>query len=1457
MAVKKKATGKNKPSGKVASTRTSPSSSASKSKGKKSAAKSTAAKAVAKKAPVKKSSVRTTPVKKSSSTRTSRAGKADSIYYVGIGASAGGLEALRPFVANLPIHANMTYIVAQHMSPDHRSLMVELLSRETTLKVIEATNNTLPKADTIYVAPPNSDITVSEGKLRISTPTNMVGPKPSVDRFFMSLADDRKDFAIGIILSGTGSDGAHGIKAIMAAGGVSIAQDPASAKYDSMPNAAVRIGRTDLVLPPMEIANQLNSIVQWPREPIVEDAEDGPPSTMRTILRQIASHTGMDFSNYKDATLSRQIMRRMTAMQIATLDAYGNYISRHHEELAVLAGNFLICVTSFFRDPEAFNSMRRQLCEVLKTKQPGDDIRIWIPGCATGEEVYSIAIILAEELGAQREKYRIQIFATDINSDAVNIARVGIYPEAALSGMDSSLIERYFTAAEGMYHIEKSLRDMTLFARHDLVQDAPFVRLDMVSCRNLLIYFKPELQDRVIKIFHYALRNDSVLFLGKSESVGRLNDLFIERDRKNKVYIKRPIESPMITSFARSKFLTEGLGNGEKHKPLSSSAVAHDKLFDLYAPPSLLMTDTGEIIELFGDCSPFLSVRKGRADFNAFTLIKPGFRAELRAYSHRVVRTKQSAICNPVEVIIDGTPKYFRMAVHVSSQASNVESELLLVCFEAVNDKPVLRDSHDENIATSERVSELENEIVLNRENLQTVIEELETANEELQSLNEEAQASNEELQASNEELETANEELQASNEELITVNDELGTRTLELSEANNDLSNILNSLYVALIVVDHNLAVTRYNREALEFFDIAQLNRPNLTAVSSHAHLPQLLNHVGVVLKTGRIADFEFHDEERYFLVHVTPYNDDTRSGPSGVVITITNITERKQAEEKLRLSASVFEHASEATLITDAGNRIISVNPAFTAITGYSQDEVLGQTPHVLSSGKHPQEFFKKMWETLHATGSWVGEIQNRRKNGEIYNEWLSINVLKDDEGTITRHIAVFSDITAAKRAQETIERQASFDALTGLPNRNLIMDRLKQILTASRRSGNMFAVMFMDLDHFKMINDSLGHDAGDELLVKISHRLRDALRESDSVGRMGGDEFIVLLSDINSAEDIIPIADTLLTEIRRPIVVAEHTLQTAASIGITVYPMDGDSPETLLKNADSAMYEAKSAGRNNFCFFTQSMQDEANRRHWIDTELALAVRDNQVDLYYQPIVNIETMSVAGAEALIRWKHPSRGFIPPDVFIPVAEQNGMIGKLTEWVLERGISEWERWSLTSGEGQILAFNFSAAHFVSRDHITKAIRRLSKTSLSANNQLTIEITESLKLSDNNEYIEVLRELKKCGCSIAIDDFGTGYSSLSYLKRMPVDIIKIDKSFVHDIATDPTDAATIRAILQMADSFGMTVVAEGVETPEQLEFLKEHGCKYVQGFLFSKPIPYADFIQFTIDPDKFQ
>ena len=1376
------------------------------------------------------------------------------LYYVGIGASAGGLEALRPFVANLPTKSNMTYIVAQHMSPDHRSLMVELLARETKLHVEGAKHGVTPKENTIYVCPPNMDVTVQNGKLQLSKPSNTIGPKPSVNRFFISLAEDQEENSIGIVLSGTGSDAAHGIKAIKAAGGITVAQEPKTSKYDSMPNAAIRIGGADLILPPSDIASQLSLIILRPRS--IEAEQSLVPSTIREIIQQIITSTGMDFTNYKEATLTRQITRRMAAKQIHTVESYGEYIANHPKELHELANNFLICVTSFFRDPQSFDAIKERIKVILDNKSTGSDIRIWVPGCATGEEVYSLAILINEEIESRRTNYRVQIFATDINNEAVITARAGVYPEAALAGLDDKIISKYFSIKNDMYVINKDIKDIVLFAKQNLVQDPPFVRLDLISCRNLLIYFKSELQENVMKLFHYCLRERGVLFLGQSETVGKQTDLFSEIDRKHKIYSKRTGVTSTVTGLSRNRTpLTLNTTTNEQIETISNQSLGQDRLFQLYAPASILVTDNGDVLEIFGDCSHFLSIKSGKANFNLYTLIRHEFRAEIRAFVHRASHGNESELGSITTLNIEGKEYRYRLVIHPLAPHDHSSDKLLLVCFEPVATLTSVGETSGEDAsdAAIERISLLEHEAVLNRENLQTVIEELETANEELQSVNEEAQAANEELQASNEELETANEELQASNEELITVNDELNSRSLELSYANLDMNNILDAVYKALLVIDKDLKITRHNEMANQFFELTEDSSTNIARTKPRYDMPNLLVNIQEVLHTGKTIDSEFSGpSNQYYMMRITPNaGQDNNKVIEGIVITIEDISDRKEIEEKLRLSASVFDHASEATVITDADNKILSVNPAFTHITGYSLDEVLGKDPKILSANQQSEEFYSRMWNSISKQGSWAGELVNKRKNGEFYTEWLSVNVLKDREGNITRHIAVFSDISEAKKIQEVVKRQANYDALTGLPNRNLTLDRLEQLLLNSRREDKKFAVMFLDLDNFKSINDALGHNIGDELLITVATRLKTILRDVDSIGRLGGDEFIILLNNLSSENDAMTIANKALAEINRPMTLDGHTLQISSSIGITMYPIDGSSSDVLMKNADNAMYESKKCGRNIASFFTQEMQDKVNKDHWIEQELNKSFHKKQLELHYQPVIDIQEMKVIGAEALSRWPHPQKGLIPPIDFIPVAENCGLIHDLSQWVFDTGLDAANSWA----DDLSIAINLSVAQFSSNGYLDNLLTQIKNSPLSKKNRIIIEITESLELVENAKYLRILKELKESGCRIAIDDFGTGYSSLSYLSRLPIDIIKIDQSFIRDIAFDKADRTMVKVIIQIAKELGLETIAEGVETQEQLEFLIENGCDNVQGYLFSPACPQEKFAQYVENFNK--
>lgn len=1372
----------------------------------------------------------------------------EKLHYVGIGASAGGLEALRKFVARLPVDAGLTYIIAQHMSPDHRSMMVELLARETKIKIQTASHGLKPEPNKIYICPPNMDVTVKQGVLELDTPSNTIGPKPSINRFFTSLAEDIQEKSIGIVFSGTGSDGAHGIKAIKASGGITIAQSPNEAKFQSMPNAAINIGGADLILSSSEIGPKLRSIISSPRDSLLKENERST-STLRNIIKQISINLNIDFSQYKEATINRQIARRMTAKQISDLESYEDFLSINPDELKELASNFLVCVTSFFRDPKAFAALRQQIKQSLAKKVPGSEFRIWVPACATGEEAYSIAIIVLEEIEASGNDYKLRIFATDINQESVKVARKGLYPESELSGIDENTISKYFTISGGMYLINKVVKDTVLFTKQNLVQDPPFMRLDMLSCRNVLIYFNLDLQDNLLKLFHYCLHDNGILFLGISETTSNHRHLYAEKNSKYRIFNKKEGTEASYSSLnklGRISYLGRPINATSEAK--SNALRVQERLTELYAPASVLVTPDGDILELFGDCSQFLTLKAGKPSLSIYTLIKPEFRAEVRAYISRVTRTNLSHTGSIISINQNNEDRKYRLAIHsLEEKATDEANKLLLITFQIMESTQQANtlsnvDLSQENM---ERTAYLERELNITRENLQTVIDELETSNEELQALNEETQASNEEMQASNEELETTNEEMQATNEELNIVNDELNHRTEKLSETNADIKHILHSVFQALVVIDRDLFIKHFNLVALNFFDIKSDKINNLARTKTKEYIPDLFNNIHKVFDENTVVESEFKRKDgKYFSISIMPYHNDSQE-INGAVITLLDITKRKLADEKIRLTASVFDTVSEATMITNEDNKLISVNPAFTDITGYREDEVIGKNPSILSSGQQSKEFYEEMWSELIKQGSWKGEVVNRRKNGELFNEWLSLTVLRNDENQIIRHIAVFSDISEAKEAQKLIEKQAHFDSLTGLPNRNLTIDRLSQLILFSSRANHKFALMFLDLDNFKSINDTLGHDAGDDLLLQTSQRLRDILRDIDTVGRMSGDEFVILIDQISDAQDAMTIANKILKTINVPYALSGKMIQVSGSIGITIYPSDATTSENLMKNADNAMYESKSRGRNIASFFTQEMQDKADKEYWIEQELNKALSLKQLEFHYQPIVNPLTMTIIGAEALCRWPHPDKGFIPPSDFIPIAERSRSIHKLTYLAIEAGLKAAQKWD----HHLSIAINLSLSQLRSGSHLEKVISMIENSLISDKSRIVIEITESVEFINDITFLNNIKRLKDIGCKIALDDFGTGYSSLSYIKKLPIDTIKIDQSFVRDIATDSNDRSMIKVILGMAREYGFETIAEGVETKEQLDFLIDNGCTKIQGYLFSKALPEPEFSEF--------
>lgn len=1464
-------------------------------------------------------------------------------------------------------------------------MLVQLLGRETLMPVKEIPACELPQPNTIYIAPASSNVVVRDGMLYQIGLDKEIRPRPSVNLFFSSLARQQGDHAIGVILSGTGSDGASGIREIKAAGGLTLAQEPNTAKYPGMPQSAIDTDCVDWIAPPDQIARELTAIARQQTTPPQARVEKTSNSLLSHLLQSLRHRTRIDFSGYKEGTLWRRIERRMGATHTAFFEDYLHLTEQEPEELDRLGKDILISVTAFFRDGEAFRELRESLIHLLANKRPGDEIRIWVPGCATGEEAYSIAILLAEVLGTRVSQFKIQIFATDIDLSAMATARRAQYPSSALADPGLEGIRRYFHIRDDNYEIIKPIRDMVLFARQDLVLDPPFLRLDLISCRNVLIYFRNELQARILAIFHYALRPGSCLFLGKSEGIFQQETLFDAIDKQTRLFRRKenpasPGNLPPLNEY-HDAMVRERQRQDQQNRKLSQLYL--ETAASQYVPPGVMINSRFEILHVQGMIDDYLCIPSGKPAFDLPHLIRQEFRTDLQLLQRQVEIRGLSQFGRPRLLLLESGKQLVRLAIHPVKQPDS--SPCYLACFECLPETAAeeifaqrpLSDFADHPHPLSEpEIKALEDELITTREHLQTVIEELETANEEMQSLNEEVQAANEELQSANEELEASNEELQSTNEELTTVNDELQCKALALAASNNDLEHIQNSIACPVLVVTSDLYVLRYNQPAALLFGLPHFSlafeqrqlprlllpfglealatmvaqvidsgnsceqvldyttrhliatvRPyqtlspteqngciivmmdqtqrleaerllreresHLVSIMSHSSSmfalkdttgrylfanPQwgsffglsveaMLDKTDFQLLPGKLAtEIRIHEVEvlekqqpidneevlalqgveHHLLTVRTPLFDDDGI-ISGQCIQMTDITVRKRAEEQLRLVARVFERTGEGIIISDAQGHILTVNEAFTHVTGYTQEEARGKTPSLLKSGRHDRDFYQAMWDSLQQQKHWQGEIWNKRKSGEIYPEWLSINVVQDNTGQIINYVGIFSDISIVKESKQRVEFLATHDALTNLPNRTLFMDRLGLALAKSEREQLQLAVLFIDLDNFKLVNDSLGHDIGDKLLQQVSQQLKLSVRTVDTVARLGGDEFAILLENTNQHETEM-LVRRLNEVLGEPHILGEYRLFASASVGVSFFPDDGQDIQTLLRNADSAMYRAKEMGKNTHYFFSDEMKHLARERLELENALRHALDHGELFLVYQPQIRLEDHQLQGFEALLRWRHPQRGLIMPNTFIPVAEGSRLIERLGDWVLEEACQQIAVWQHKGYRVPRISINFSPRQF-QRPNVVAHIREtLARYQLSPE-LLGIEFTENILIEDTHLIRETLEGLRALGIHLSIDDFGTGYSSLSYLRQHRLNELKIDRSFINELGNSTDDQALVEAIIHIARTLGMQVVAEGVEDQEQATLLADQGCHSVQGYHFAMPLQVADAEEF--------
>ena len=848
---------------------------------------------------------------------------------VGIGASAGGLEALERLVRAIPEHSGLAWMIVQHLSPDHPSLMAEILEKYTHLQIAKMAEGVRPAADTIYVLPPGKQATIEGGRLHLEDkPENHI--TLPIDIFLRSLAADRQEAAVGVILSGSGSDGSRGLAEVSAEGGLAIAQEPDTARFDSMPRSAIENGSVDLVLPPEEIPAALLAWAE--RAPVLREPPPLPPvSGLAPILSMLKQRTGTDFSLYKPSTIRRRIDRRMAVLQYDDLESYAGHLRESPRELSTLHKELLIGVTRFFRDTDAFEVLERTVIPTIFAELPPDEpLRVWVSGCSTGEEAYSIGMLITEHMERHDDLREVKIFATDVDREAIELASTGSYPSSVVADIGEARAERFLSIRGERATVDPALRRMVVFAVHDIVKDPPFTRLALATCRNLLIYLETALQRRLLTMLHFGLRPDGFLFLGPSENLGELASDFATVDSRWKIYRRRGGDRP--GNLPRSMRANEASPARSRSFPARRSGPSDEvaaeevyrHLLDAYVPACLMVTEAFELVHVFGDASRFLSIRPGAASLDLMRLLPAPTSTMIRAAIHRAFRTDEEMRYTGVFDHLPDGP----IDVRVRPFDDRRHASRYALVFLEPNAKPERHAppvAHAEALAadSSGRVEDLEQELQYTKETLQATVEELETSNEELQ-------ATNEELLASNEELQATNEELHSVNEELYTVNSEYQEKIEELLDANSDLDNLFANTRIGTVFVDDKLQVRKFTAALEGLINLMERDIGRRFGDITHElDLVDLHERISEVVETRKEQSHLANSRDgREVLLRIWPY-EDPRSDHGGAVLTVTDVTAARAAEHQLQ---AVIDSLPEHIAILDRQGRITHVNTAWT---------------------------------------------------------------------------------------------------------------------------------------------------------------------------------------------------------------------------------------------------------------------------------------------------------------------------------------------------------------------------------------------------------------------------------------------------------------------------------------------------------------------------------------------
>jgi len=941
---------------------------------------------------------------------------------VAIGASAGGLEAITQLLKHLPAQTGMAFVIVQHLDPVRDSMLTDILKRATEMPVSEISDGLHVIPNHVFIIPPGCYLGILHGELQLLPYPDKTHRHSPIDHFMQTLADDQGSKAIGIVLSGTGSDGSLGLKAIKIANGITFAQDEASAAYSGMPSSAISAGVVDRVLPPDEIARELVQIGHYPNKQyldlsaatVIPELDDA----FNKILILLRSRSGHDFAHYKQTTIKRRIKRRMVLQKLENLKDYVKLLQSSKTEVDALFQDILINVTGFFRDPESFEALRQLVFpELIRNHRTDTPIRIWIPGCSTGEEAYSVAMTLLEYMSDMSITIPIQIFASDIDDQAIEKARKGIYPEKIIEQVAAPRLKRFFVKVSGGYQISKAIRDLCIFAEQNVTKDPPFSRLDLICCRNLLIYFGPVLQRKVFQLFHYALHPSGYLFLGNSESIGSYADLFALMDKKHRLYSKKSVAvRPNYDFTARPSFPDVAVTHdSSKDSVVTIRALqneAEQLVMNRYGPPGVIINEHLDILHFRGDTSAYISPIPGVASLNLLKMARQDLVIELRSLVTEAIKKDEAVQRQGVSIRHNGQHHLINLQV-VPLAGSLGNERCLLVLIEpqpqvvapaASGKKKAQADSQDKHYA------ELERELISSREYLQSIIEDQEASNEELKSANEEIQSANEELQSTNEELETAKEELQSTNEELATVNDELESRNRELGDANNDLANLLISINQPIVILSADLKIRRFTPCAKTILNLIDTDigrpignlRPNIEVQDLESICLDVIEHMSPYSSEVRDRDGRWHS------MRIRPYvTEDKRI--DGVLLTLIDITDMKQAEQ---LRGSLVEKERLATVVRDSNDAITAValageimawNPGAERLYGYAESEVLGENIAILIP-KTEQKNIQQMLGAVSAGKSWPPfESVRLTKNGEAIKVWITASALVDAQGKV----------------------------------------------------------------------------------------------------------------------------------------------------------------------------------------------------------------------------------------------------------------------------------------------------------------------------------------------------------------------------------------------------------------------------------------------------------------------